>query len=163
MELRRSSHYDGFESNSERDIKSVFQIDYQLTDEYYGEILEIFAIKCKLGLRLFLFFTSKTKNIWCVAHSVICGSGCSRKNPNGGLRIYFFENPGIFHFFTLPMEIPDKTKLSAWIFHRIVLDPLEIPRPKTDPWNFHIIFSWSPFGNSILLLINPWKFHMLFL
>ena len=27
MELRRSSHYDGFKSNSERDIKSVFQTD----------------------------------------------------------------------------------------------------------------------------------------
>ena len=27
MELRGSFHYDGFESNSERDIKSVFQID----------------------------------------------------------------------------------------------------------------------------------------
>ena len=26
MELRRSSHYDGFKSNSERGIKSVFQI-----------------------------------------------------------------------------------------------------------------------------------------
>ena len=26
MELRRSSHYDGFKSNSESDIKSVFQI-----------------------------------------------------------------------------------------------------------------------------------------
>ena len=28
IELTRSSHYDSFESNSERDIKSVFQIDY---------------------------------------------------------------------------------------------------------------------------------------
>ena len=27
MELRRSSHYDGFKSNYERDIKSVFQIN----------------------------------------------------------------------------------------------------------------------------------------
>ena len=27
MEVRRNSHYDGFKSNSERDIKSVFQID----------------------------------------------------------------------------------------------------------------------------------------
>ena len=27
MELRRSSHDDGFKSNSEKDIKSVFQID----------------------------------------------------------------------------------------------------------------------------------------
>ena len=31
MELRRSSQYDGFESNSERDIKNVFQIDYYLS------------------------------------------------------------------------------------------------------------------------------------
>ena len=28
MELRRSSHYEGFENNSERDIKNVSQIDY---------------------------------------------------------------------------------------------------------------------------------------
>ena len=37
MELRRSSHYDGFEINSERDIKNVFQIDL---DEKSREILE---------------------------------------------------------------------------------------------------------------------------
>ena len=40
MELRGSFHYDGFESNSERDIKSVFQIDYQFTGENSREILE---------------------------------------------------------------------------------------------------------------------------
>ena len=35
--------------------------------------------------------------------------GYSRKNPNGRLRIYFFENsPAIFHFFSLALEIPDK-------------------------------------------------------
>ena len=29
------------------------------------------------------------------------------------LRIYFFEKlSGIFHFFTLPLKIPDKTKLN---------------------------------------------------
>ena len=39
MELRGSFHYDGFESNSERDIKSVFQIDYQFTDEKSREFL----------------------------------------------------------------------------------------------------------------------------
>ena len=39
MELRRSSDYDGFESNSERDIKSVFKI-YQFTDEKSREILK---------------------------------------------------------------------------------------------------------------------------
>ena len=37
--------------------------------------------------------------------------GYPRKNPNRGLRIYFFGNPhGIFHFFTLPLKIPEKTK-----------------------------------------------------
>ena len=30
------------------------------------------AIKYKLGSRLCLLFTSKTQNIWCVAHYVIC-------------------------------------------------------------------------------------------
>ena len=80
------------------------------------------------------------------------------------LRIYFFENPpGIFHFFTLPLEILDKTKLNPWIFHKIVLDPLEIPRPKNkDPWKFHIYFLVT-LGNSTSFLINPWKSHMLFL
>ena len=29
----RSSHYDGFESNSEKDIKRVFYIGYQFTGE----------------------------------------------------------------------------------------------------------------------------------
>ena len=38
--------------------------------------------------------------------------GYSRKKTNGGLRIYFSENPpGIFGFFTLLLEILDKTKL----------------------------------------------------
>ena len=40
MELRRSSQYDDFESNPERDNKSVFQIDYQFTDENSRENLE---------------------------------------------------------------------------------------------------------------------------
>ena len=72
-----------------------------------------------------------------------------------GVRIYFCENsPGIFHFFTLPLEIPDKTKLNPWIFHKIVLDPLEIPRPKTKtPRNFTF---------SLFFLGHPWKFHFVF-
>ena len=32
-----------------------------------------------------------------------------------------------------PLELPQ---------YKLLLDPLEIPRPKTDPWKFHIIFSW---------------------
>ena len=54
------------------------------------------------------------------------------KKQKGGLRTYFFENPpGIFHFFTLPLEILDKTELHTWKFCKIVFHPLEIPSPKT--------------------------------
>ena len=70
-----------------------------------------------------------------------------------GLRIFFCENtPGIFHFFTLPLEFPDKTKLNPWIFHKIVLDPFEISRPKT---KIH--------GNSTLFFLgHPSKLHFVF-
>ena len=60
--------------------------------------------------------------------------GYSRKNPNGGLRIYFFETPLEFFMFLLyPLEIPGKRKLKPCIIHKIVLDRLEIPRPKQRP------------------------------
>ena len=73
-----------------------------------------------------------------------------QKIQTGGLMIYFYENPpGIFHFFTLPMEIPDKTKLYPWKFLKIVLDLLEIPRQKTKtPGNFTCYLFDNP-GNSI--------------
>ena len=67
--------------------------------------------------------------------------------------MYFCENPaGIFHFFTLPQDIPDKTKLNPWIFHKIVLHPLKIARLKT-----------KTHGNSTLFFLgHPWKFHFAF-
>ena len=37
--IEKKFHYDGFEINSERDIKSVLQIDYYFTDEKSREIL----------------------------------------------------------------------------------------------------------------------------
>ena len=77
----------------------------------------------------------------------------------------FWKPPlGFFIFFTLPLEIPDKTKLNPWIFHKIVLDPLEIPRPKTKtPLEIPHYFFLVTLGNLTSFLINPWKFHMLFL
>ena len=51
-------------------------------------------------------------------------NGLFQKKLKRELRICFFETPGTFHFFfTLPLEIPDKTKLNPWTFHTIVLDP----------------------------------------
>ena len=79
--------------------------------------------------------------------------------------MYFFENlPGIFHFFTITLEIPGKTKLNPWIIQKIVLDPLEIPRPqKQRPLEILHYFFLVTIGNLSSFLINPRKFHMLFL
>ena len=78
--------------------------------------------------------------------------GYSRKNPNrGGWGYTFLKTPrGIFHIFTLPQEIPDKTKHNSWIFHKIMLEALKIPRPKTK----------TP-GTSTLYLWYPREFHIL--
>ena len=35
-----------------------------------------------------------------------------KKDQTGGLKTYFFEkHPGVFRFFTLPLQIPNKTRL----------------------------------------------------
>ena len=49
------------------------------------------------------------------------------EKKTGGLRTYIFENPPeIFRFFTLPMEIPNKTRLHPEKLYKIVLaTPLE--------------------------------------
>ena len=81
-----------------------------------------------------------------------------KKNQTGGLRIYFCENcSGIFHSFTLSLEIPDKTKLNPWIFHTIVL-PRSLRSSKAknkDPWKFHIIFSCSPLAIPCAISLMP--------
>ena len=46
MELRRSSHYDGFNSNYEMDIKSVFQIDVTNNQSELMRSLEKFWKLC---------------------------------------------------------------------------------------------------------------------
>ena len=70
MILKRSSHYDGFESNFEGNIKSVPRLISSLmkSQSNFGKLV----IKYEIGLRLFFFFTSGTLNIWCIAHSVYC-------------------------------------------------------------------------------------------
>ena len=82
----------------------------------------------------------------------------------GGWGHTFLKTPlEFFFFFSLPLDIPDKTKLHAWKFLKIVLDLLKILRPKTKTLEIpHYFFLATP-GNSTSLLINPRKFHMLFL
>ena len=92
-----------------------------------------------------------------------------KKSKQGGWGTFLKTPLGIFHFFTLPRGFPEKTKLNPWIFHKIVLDPLEIPRPKLKtPGNStaHYFFFVAILGNSTSFLtvkLTPGKFHMLFL
>ena len=87
----------------------------------------------------------------------------------GGVRIHFFEKPLLeFFIFLLYPGNSRQNHAQPWIVHKIVLHPLDIPRPKTKTplavWKFHITFSWfSHIGNSTSFLINSWKFHVLFL
>ena len=82
--------------------------------------------------------------------------GYSRKNPNrGGWGYNFLKTPWKFSFFTLLLEI---SKLKQRSYGNL------IPRPKTKTLGKPNYFFLVNLGNSSLLLINdPWKFHMLFL
>ena len=62
---------------------------------------------------------------------------------------YTFLKTWSFSFFYF-WKFQTKQSSNPGIFHKIVLDPLKIPRPKTK----------TP-GNSTSVLINTWKFHML--
>ena len=88
-----------------------------------------------------------------------------------GLRTYYFNLPGIFHFFTLPLEIPEKTKLQPWKFHTFLLDPFKIPSPNAKtkkpvnstlffyPLKFHFVFNYPieiPHAISLIPLEIPY-------
>ena len=65
-----------------------------------------------------------------------------------GVEDIFFEKPRFSFFFTLPLEIPDKTKLHPWtleipqIFVRSLGNSPKPPKNQ-DPWKF-LFFSYSP-------------------
>ena len=69
----------------------------------------------------------------------------------GSGHTFFKKTLEFFMFFTLPMEILDKTKFHPWKFHKILLDPLENSTPKNK----------TP-ENSTFFLGHPWKFHFIF-
>ena len=79
--------------------------------------------------------------------------GYSRKKTNrGGWGYTFLKIPlEVFIFFTWLLKFPDK-KLNPWIFHKIVLNPWEIPRPKAK----------TPGNSTLFFLGHPRKFHFVF-
>ena len=60
----------------------------------------------------------------------------------------FFEKaPGIFRFFTLSLEIPDKSSLHLYKLHKTVSHITPLRNFKTlnkDPWKFHMTFFYHP-------------------
>ena len=103
-------------------------------------------------------------SFWVLVAHTLALLGCSRKKFRQGWlkHSYFFQKiPLIFRFVTLSLEILEKTKLHLQKFHKIVLQPLGIPRPKTkshgnSTWLFLIRWKLHSF------LLDPWNFHMLF-
>ena len=90
--------------------------------------------------------------------------GCSRIKPNRGVEdILFWNPPWNFSLLYFTSGNSRQNKVPPWIFHKIVLDPLEIPMPKTKTPGNSTLFLLATLGNSTLFLIKPWKFHMLFL
>ena len=54
-------------------------------------------------------------------------------------------------------------KRNPWIFHKIVFDHLELPRPKTKTSRNSTLFFLGHPSKFSFALINPLKFHILFL
>ena len=107
-------------------------------------------------MRLLLFKTMKD----CVVTigSAIWEWGIPEKNQIGGVEdILFWKNPGIFRFSLYPWKFQTKQSFSPRNSTQLCITPSEILRTKTKtPGNT------TP-RNSMSVLTNPWKFHLLFL
>lgn len=70
-------------------------------------------------------------NRWRVFLLMLRIMGYSRKKNRKAWGNTFFKLPWSFSvFFTLPLKIPEKTKLHPCMFHKIILHPSQILRPK---------------------------------
>ena len=112
------------------------------------------------------------KAFWQLQRLLVLGLpvGYSRTNRNRGVveDTLFWKTLLEFFIFLRYPGNSRQNKAQSWIFHKIVLHLLEIPRPKTKTplavLKFHITFSWfGHLGNSASFLISTWKFHVLFL
>ena len=107
-------------------------------------------------MRLLLFKTMKD----CVVTigSAIWEWGIPEKNQIGGVEdILFWKNPGIFRFSLYPWKFQTIQSFTPRNSTQLCITPSEILRTKTKtPGNT------TP-RNSMSVLTNPWKFHLLFL
>ena len=69
----------------------------------------------------------------------------------------------IFHFFTLPLEIPDKTKLPPGNPTKLCQIPWKFRDQKSRPPGNFTLFFLATLSNFTSFLINPRKLHMLYL
>lgn len=67
------------------------------------------------------------------------GYSWKNKQTEGGEDFFLtLIDPGIFQFFTLPLEFKEKSNTHPWKSCKILLNPLEIPQLKNqDSWKFH--------------------------
>ena len=90
-----------------------------------------------------------------------------KRTKQEGLSLRIEKKNKIFGFFTLLLQIPDKTKLPSRNSTKLCYTPQKIyglkPRPLEIPHDFFLIPWLITPGNSMLFLINPWNVHLLFL
>ena len=162
--MRKSSQYDSFEINSERDIKSIS--DWLLA--HYSlimmRILEKFWKACnEIWIRVETVFVPSIQDTEYLVRCQFCHLhwAIPEKIQKGGLRIYF---PSFSLFYLTPGNFRQNKAQRLDISQNCVrFLGNSKARSYTDLRNFYIIFSWSPFGKSVVFLIKHWKFHMLFL
>ena len=75
---------------------------------------------------LFLNVNNLGVNWLCKFHLAV-----PEKKKQGGLGHNFLKPPGMFRFFTLLLEVSDKTMFQPYKFYKIMLHPLEILRPQS--------------------------------
>ena len=132
---------------------SIIQVMYTICiQNSYRMYIQI--IVCKMDPSFQNILTS----IFCALPSLLI-IGLFQKNKQTGGGAGWGDTilmpPRIFHFFTLTLhlEILDKTKHSTPGYYKIMLDPLEIRRPKTE----------TPRNSTLFFLSRLWKFHFVFI
>ena len=118
-------------------LKGILKVYFRLIISSLMRNFGKLAIKYKLGLRLFLFFTCKAHSIWCVAHSVYCRVQGKRKFLHD--RKYIAIHQHFLNQLRISKSFTSDTRTENMVFLREVC-----------PWNE---FERLYFGLVLLLII----------
>ena len=149
MELRRSSHYDGFQINSEKDIKSVFQVDYYLAHWSWSVMR---SLEKFWKATLFVLYFQDTGCLVRCPFCYLCTGLFQKKNPNNGVEDILFWKPWSFSLFYFNLGNSRQNKTQPLDIPRNCVRSLGNSNTKNRPLKFpHYFF-----------LVTLWIFHFVF-